>query len=613
LVREKILKVLGGLPDYNGPLNARITRTIHADGYSIDKLIFESLPKFYVTANLYRPSKPGRYPGVLIQAGHTQEGKPEDQRLAANLALQGFVSLAFDPIGAGEREQTFDRQLDGEVAGWSEREHVQAGAQSLLVNQGLGRYHIWDAKRAIDYLASRPDVDPDRMGAVGCSGGGALTTFIGALDARLKVVAPACFTQSYRLLFAGPDPDPEMTFPTILASGLDHADFAELAAPRPWLFLATEHDYFAPPGAKMVYDEARRFYALFGAEDKVKLFIGSGTHGMPLETREIVYEWMTRYLKDGKGDTKERPVHLYNNFELLATRAGHLIDEPGSRKVYELIRDEYRAHKHQGTVAELSAELKKWGIPSDGQAPEVKVLAELNIDGGKVQHIRFETEAGLEIDGSLYIPNSAGRKQAVLLVAAGGTTAALAEKLAKLDKVVLELAPRDSPSQRDRSPFVGDWLTSLRADWIGGSLPAMHAHDIVRGVDVLAARSDVDPASIRGAALGVRGVWLMLAAAADPRLGKIWLDRTPASVRAALDSPLNSNLFEAALPGFALHWDFYDLVRAMGKREVLWTDPTTWMNKIAALKGPYEYRYILGDTTDFADEQDDAYIDKLLK
>jgi cephalosporin-C deacetylase-like acetyl esterase len=613
LVREKILKVLGGLPDYNGPLNARITGTIHADGYSIDKLIFESLPEFYVTANLYRPNKPGRYPGILVQAGHTQEGKPEDQRLAANLALQGFVSLAFDPIGAGEREQTYDRQLDGEVAGWSEREHVQAGAQNLLINEGEGRYHIWDAKRAVDYLASRPDVDPDRMGAVGCSGGGALTTFIGALDNRLKVVAPACFTQSYRLMFAGPDPDPEMTFPTILAAGLDDADFAELAAPRAWLFLATEHDYYGPPGVKIVYDEARRFYALFGAEDKVHWFVGSGPHGMPLETREIVYEWMTRYLKGGKGDTQERPVHLYNNFELLATRTGHISeDEPGSRKVYELIRDEYLAHKHQETVPELLAELKKWKIPSDGQAPEVKVLAEQNIAGGRVQHIRFETEPGLEIDGSLYIPDSDGRKEAVLLVA-GGPTAALAEKLARSGKVVLELAPRDSASQRDRSPFVGDWYTTVRADWIGGSLTAMHAHDIVRGVDVLAARRDVDPASIRAAAMGVKGVWLLLAAAVDPRIGKIWLDRTPTSVRTALDRPLNTNLFEAALPGFALHWDFHDLVTAMGNRAVLWTDPTDWMGKVTALKGPYQYRYNIGDTTDFAQQQDDAYIEEWLK
>ena len=85
-----------------------------------------------IAANLYRPSQPGRYPGILLQAGHTQEGKPEGQRLAANLALKGFVTLAFDPVGQGEREQTYDRRVDRPLAGWSVPEHIQAGAQNML-------------------------------------------------------------------------------------------------------------------------------------------------------------------------------------------------------------------------------------------------------------------------------------------------------------------------------------------------------------------------------------------------------------------------------------------------------------------------------------------------
>jgi len=95
-VRETLLDILGGLPHYHGPLRARITGRIEAGGYTIERLLFESLPGFFVTADVYRPNQPGRYPGVLLQSGHTQEGKPEPQRLAANLALKGFVALAFD-------------------------------------------------------------------------------------------------------------------------------------------------------------------------------------------------------------------------------------------------------------------------------------------------------------------------------------------------------------------------------------------------------------------------------------------------------------------------------------------------------------------------------------
>src|SRR5271154_2743996 len=157
-VRQTILSLLGGLPDYNGPLNPRITGSIQSENYTIEEGIFESLPGFYVTANLYRPDQPGRYPGVLLQAGHTQEGKPEGQRLAANLALKGFVVLAFDPVGQGEREQTYDPRVGHALAGWSVPEHIQAGSQNILIGQSLARYFIWDAKRALDYLASRPEV-----------------------------------------------------------------------------------------------------------------------------------------------------------------------------------------------------------------------------------------------------------------------------------------------------------------------------------------------------------------------------------------------------------------------------------------------------------------------
>ena len=186
IVREKIMRILGGLPDYNGPLNPRITGRLQNQSYTIEKVIFESLPGYFVTANLYRPNRPGRYPGILLQSGHTQEGKPEPQRLATNLALKGFVSLAFDPVGQGEREQTYNRDLGGVSAGWSVNEHLHAGAQSILVGESVARYFIWDAKRALDYLVSRPEVDSNRIGAAGCSGGGALTTFIGALDPRSR-------------------------------------------------------------------------------------------------------------------------------------------------------------------------------------------------------------------------------------------------------------------------------------------------------------------------------------------------------------------------------------------------------------------------------------------
>ena len=581
------MEILGGLPDYNGPLNARVTARLTNSSYTLEKVIFESLPNYYVTANLYRPNQPGRHPAVLMSAGHTTLGKTENHRMAANLAAKGFVTLAYDPAGLGERMQAYDRRVGRGIAGCCANEHLQAGAQSILTGQSVARYFIFDAMRALDYLLGRPDVDSDRVGAAGCSGGGCLTTYIAALDPRVKAAAPACYLNSLRVLFTGPFPDSEMIMPRFLAAGLDHADFLEVSENTPWLILATEGDFFTPAGVLPIYEEVRRWYRLHGAEDRVEMFMGKGPHGTPLETRERLYGWMIRWLKDGKGEAREMEVPLYADHELQVTKSGQVEYEQGSRRLHEVIREDFERRRQPRGVPELLTELRRLGVPADGRAPVATMVEEQK---GRFR-ISLQSEPGVKIGGTLYVPASAGRKPALLLVK-DRTTTALAESAAAKGSIVLELEPRDSPSSNDNRPFLGNWVTNARADSIGRNLPAMRAHDILRGVDLLCNRDDVDAGKIRAAARDVKGVWLLLAAAADNRIGRVWLDHTPYSLRAALDSAFNTNLFDAMIPGFLLHWDLGDLVRAMGTRTVLWTDPANWMGQTAPTAGAgFRYRY----------------------
>src|SRR5437667_787777 len=550
MVRAKLTELIGGLPTYSGPLNARVTGRLQSETHTIEKVIFESLPGFYITGNLYRPNIPGRYPAVLVPSGHTQEGKPETQIVAANLAAKGYIALAYDPIGQGEREQTYLPQL----------------GRALL-------------------------------------GGGAVTTYVGVFEPRVKAAAPGCFIDSFRTLFTGPTADSEMSFPAFLASGLDMADFFEVAAPLPWLMMATTDDYFAPDGARAVYTEARRWYELYGAGDRIRFFVGTGPHGTPRDSREEIYRWMIRWLADSKGDPRDQPVKLYTNLELQVTQSGNVDGEPGSRKLHQIIADEFRARKQKRGVPELLAELRRLGVPSKGPAPSATTTSKIEHTDFRIEEIRFESDPGVTVSARLYLPKGAGRKPAVVMfeekrlpvplyVQRSQSTAAIAGALARSGQIVMEVDARDSPAANDGRPFLGNWLTNERVELIGRNLAAMRAHDLLVAVDVLAARPDVDASSIRGYARGVKGVWLLLAAAVDQRLAKIWLDRTPWSIATALEGPLTNHLFDAMIPRFALHWDFQDLVDAIGDRRVLWTDPTNWMNRVVPLGAPYRYRYV---------------------
>ena len=556
-VRAKILELIGGLPSYRGPLHARVTGRLTNPVYSMEKVIFESLPHYYVTANLYLPAAggAGKHPAVLLSAGHSQEGKTENHRIAASLASKGFVALTYDPLGLGERKQTFDARIGRSIAGCCANEHLQAGAQSQFIGQSVARYFIFDAMRALDYLESRPEVDASRIGAAGCSGGGCLTTYIAALDPRIKAAAPACYLNSLRVLFAGPNPDSEMSLPRFLEAGLDHADFLEIVAPKPWLILATEDDFFTPAGARMVYEEARRWYRFYDAEERVRFFVGSGPHGTPLETREAINEWMIRWLAGGQGDPKEpRDLTLYVDRDLQVTESGQVENEPSSRKIFEVIREEFQTLRRPRDVAALRAELQR-----------------LN---------HAATYQPWEAASKLTLPKSSTQQRhPALLIVKDRQSTELAGKAAAAGAVVLELEPRDSPADHDNRPYLGNWLTNLRADQIGLNLPALRARDIRQGVDLLAARSEVDPARIYAMARDAKGVWLLMAAALDPRLSRIWLDRTPPTLASALDQALNTNLFDALIPGFLLHWDLPDLAGLAGNRLVQWSDPIDWAGR----------------------------------
>ncbi len=553
-VRARILSLIGGLPDYRGPLNARVTKTTNREGFAIDHVLFESLPGYFVTANLYRPDRPGRHPAILMSMGHWDSGKAAGQLLSANLARKGFVVLAYDPVGQGERQQAFDKRFGRSLIGGPTEQHFSNGAAAILMGQSVARYFIHDGMRAIDYLVSRPEVDAERIGATGCSGGGTQTTYIAALDTRVKVAAVACYMNSFQTLFAGSIGDSEQSVPGFLAAGLDQTDYVELSAPKPWLMTSTEGDFFTPAGARQVFEEAQRWYKLYGAEERIKWVVGPGGHGTPLVVREAIYAWMIRWLGGGTVDAREDSVELLPDHALRVTTSGQV----EGRELYQIIGDTPRG---KGSAGELQRFI------GDLMASNQPLARSLSI-----------------------LPAAQGtqRRPAIVLVQDSLMPGTEAEKLVADGHVValLALSGRGGDPERPRS---GNWMNNTRAWLVGRNLAAMHAAEINAAVIEVARRPDVDPSRITARASGVAGVALLLAAAVNPQIGSVSLDRTPHSVRAAIDAPIHTNLHDAVIPGFALKWDLKDLRELVRPRSVTWNDPTDWMGNVVVLEGSYTY------------------------
>jgi dienelactone hydrolase len=553
-VRERVLSLIGGIPQYEGPLNARVTKTTPRAGFVIEHVIFDSFRDFFVTANLYRPDRPGRHPAILMSMGHWDSGKGAGQMIATNLARRGFVVLAYDPVGQGERQQAFDPRFGKSLIGGPVEQHFINGPAAILMGQALARYFIHDGMRAIDYLVSRPEVDPGRIGATGCSGGGTQTTYIAALDPRVKVAAVACYMNSFQTLFAGSIGDSEQSVPGFLAAGLDQTDYVELFAPKPWLIASTEDDFFTPRGARQVFEEAQRWYEIYDAHDSVKWVVGPGGHGTPKIVREAIYEWMVRWLKPEGGAVTDEATDLLPDQALLVTEKGQVT----GRELYEVIRDTPRT---KGTMEELSTFVSRLVTDNPPFAKSSKILA---------------------------AAKSADRRPAVVLVQDNLDAGANADAL-RADGHVVALMKLSGSEDDTTRPYSATWMSNTRAWLIGRNLPATHAAEINAVVADLEKRDDVDRARISVRATSVAGVAALLAAAVNPRISSVVLSRTPHSLRTAIDSPIHTNLHDAVIPGFALKWDLADLRTLLRPRKVEWWDPTDWMGNVVRVDGDFTY------------------------
>jgi cephalosporin-C deacetylase-like acetyl esterase len=595
-VREQILKAIGGLPERT-PLNARTVATLERDGYRIEKVVFESQPQFYVTANLYLPAaRQPPFPAVLYPLGHELGAKAHEawQQMLATLARRGYVALTWDTIGQGERIQLYSADLHDSYLRGSTTEHTILGTQALLTGQHIARYTIWDGIRALDYLLSRKEVDPARVAVTGNSGGGTHTAYLAALDDRLKAAAPSCFITSWHWMLKtiGPQ-DAEQVFPGWLGNGLDYPDFIYAASPKPYLMLTAIRDFFPIDGARETFQEVR---AVPGID--IGMFEADDGHGYTHPRRMAAYDWLSRKLRDKPDEEPEVPIEPESPETLNCTTTGQVVTSLGGETVSTLNRARAAALRANRGKPASAGDLRSWqdkvrataqrlsGYEPASGPLSVTPYGEIAGEGYRIRKIVYESEPGILIPALMYIPKSGpARRPAVLIADGNGKSAAAkaAEPLAKAGTVVLSVDPRGmgetliTPDLNDSESYryFGDYEDAMSAILMNRTLVAMRARDIVRGLDVLSAQPEVDAARLSGIGRHGAAVPLLYAAVFDSRLKSISLEDMPPSYDAVATTAMQRKVFEDIVPGALLEFDLPDLVGAIAPRPVWISNPIT--------------------------------------
>lgn len=427
--RAAFEEALGGFPERT-PLNAVTVARGERPGYRFEKVIFESVPGLHVTAVLYLPeSGTGPWPGAIMPCGHAATGKASEayQRASILLARHGIATLLYDPVGQGERRQYL---VDGKPKYGPTSEHNLLAPGTIVAGTNVAMYRIWDGIRALDYLASRPDIDAERLACTGNSGGGTLTSYLMALDTRIKVAAPSCYLTTFQRLVDGIGPqDAEQNIFGQLP-GMDHPMFVMMRAPMPTLICAATRDFFEIEGTWETYRLSKRLYTRLGHPERVALAEADEEHGFSQPLREAMAHWMQRWLVGVDAPVREADAEILTEEEGWCAPGGQVANLPGARRVQDLVRErmDALALARAGLDLPLEARVRaalRWPTSAPEPVRVVERGGARRWEGHAVEKWIFESEPGIQLPAVTIRPE--GAVAGVALFLHGDGKAALAE------------------------------------------------------------------------------------------------------------------------------------------------------------------------------------------
>lgn len=611
VIREKLLSMLGEFPPKES-LKPIIVKTAEMGGYRVENIMFQSCPDFWVTGNLYVPTVGrGRFPAIISPCGHYPLARmtPQYQSAYISLARSGFVVLSYDPIGQGERRQYWNPKTNVTDAGGPVFEHSMAGQLLLLFGENLTGYLVWEGMRAIDYLLTRPEVDPERIGCAGHSGGGTLTKFIAVADQRVQCAAilEGGTANQWPSRGIGIADMEQNLFPAAL-DGIDNVDLHAAIAPRPLLAGIESYNEGFNGAANAIHTR----YKQLGAGEKFATVAADDPHAWTPKLRRTTTDWFCRWFYDRSGPQQEegfeisRPEDLYctPNGSLLYSHkgvtifsiiAGKAADLPPQRQPLNTGMD-LTLHRQQ--VRDRLRTLLRYQMQE--QSLGVRHIVTTPREDYQIEKIEFLSEPGIYIPVWIFVPD--GRSEALRTVLyfnddgvqsdgmeyeggeSSGLTHGVLDQLARSGNLVIAAdvrgvgATRASGASTLSSGEFGqlfDMDTSAAyAAWsMDRSLLGMRVQDVVRCVDYTMGREGVDARRLHLIGKGQAGLWCLYATVLDERIPNLICAESLLDYRLLAQSDRYLYGADVFVPEILQYFDLPEIAAAVAPRSLTLIEP----------------------------------------
>ncbi|HUX96535.1 MAG TPA: acetylxylan esterase [Bacteroidales bacterium] len=594
-IRSTLMEITGPFPDKT-PLNAKIVRTVEKEHFRVEHIIFESQPGFFVTSSLYIPkgfSKKTKAPAIIYCSGHSEEGyrSPIYQYVITNLVLKGFIVFAFDPVGQGERLEYFDPEKGKSIVGGPTSEHSYPGNQAFITGSSQAKHMIWDGIRAIDYLVTRKEADPSRIGITGRSGGGTQSSYIAAFDDRVYAAAPECYITTFtRLLQTMGNQDAEQNFPGFVIKGLDLPDLLSVRAPKPALMITTTRDIFSIQGAREAEEEINHVYEAYGKRENFGRAEDDTGHASTMKNREAMYAFFQKHLKN-PGDSKDQVVSLLTKDELKVTSSGQVSTSIGGETIYTLNMKESRKviskrdsllNSYDSKVDKILNSARKLSGYIDPASTDKPVFSgRFRKEGYSLEKYFIKGEGNYVVPYLLLVPDSENGKAVIYLNPEGKSAEAGGEMELLVKQGYIVLAP-DLIGMGETGPgiFRGDafidgeshnlWYASIV---IGRSTVAIRAADVNKLAGQLKQNSSV--VTIIGIARADLSPVMLHAAAFNKDISRVALFEPYSSYRSLVMIRFYKSSFIAGVvPGAIEEYDLPFLAGTLAPRKLMIARPT---------------------------------------